>query len=623
MRLYAGTSKQFIDDNIQNQIAGKLNNAFFDHFRYHPSDAEVRSWRNSLRAMSLVIQSAELTDHGIILEYQLPLSSRRLDCLVCGKDSEKQDNAVIVELKQWERCKPSDGDRIVTWLGGANRETLHPSVQVGGYQHYLLDTHTAFYEGEEPVSLSSCSYLHNYSFAKDDPLLDPKFNKYLEHFPLFTEDDVDRISEFLFSRMDRGDGLDVLNRIETSKYRPSKKLMDHVANIIDNKPEYTLLDEQLVVYDKVLTLASKGFHSKATEVILVKGGPGTGKSVIAINLMADLLKAGYNAQYATGSRAFTETLRKVIGRRGSIQFKYFNSYMNAENNEIDILIADEAHRIRKTSANRFTRKSERNDEPQINELLNASKVAVFFIDDNQVVRPDEIGSIEYVKDAAARKNCNIHEYELDIQFRCSGSEAFVNWVNNTLGIERTANVLWDQSENFDFKIIESPEKLEDAIKEKISDGSTGRVCAGFCWQWSKKPDEHGMLCEDVIIDQYQRPWNARPDATGLAKEIPKSNYWAYDPNGINQIGCIYTAQGFEFDYVGVIWGKDLVYNWDSNEWEGRKEESHDSNVKRAKDFTNYVKNVYRVLLTRGLKGCYVYFVDKETEKFFRSRIEKV
>lgn len=621
MRLYAGTSKQFIDDNIQNQIAGKLNNAFFEHFRYHPSDAEVRSWRNSLRAMSLVIQSAELTDHGIILEYQLPLSSRRLDCLVCGRDSEKQDNAVIVELKQWERCKPSDGDRIVTWLGGANREVLHPSVQVGQYQQYLLDTHTAFYEGEYPVSLASCSYLHNYSFGKDDPLIDQKFSGYLEHSPLFTEDDVDQISDFLFSRMDRGNGLDVLNRIETSKYRPSKKLMDHVASIIDSKPEYTLLDEQLVVYDKVLTLAKKGFHGKATEVILVKGGPGTGKSVIAINLMADLLREGYNAHYATGSSAFTQTLRKIAGNRGSVQFKYFNSYAEAQNNEIDVLIADEAHRLRKTSASRYTPKSKRSGKPQIDELLNASKVAVFFIDDKQVVRPTEIGSLEYVREAADGKNCNVHEYELDIQFRCSGSEAFVNWINNTLGIERTANILWDQSEDFDFKIVDSPEKLEDMIRDKVGDGNTGRVCAGFCWQWSKKPDDYGILQEDVIIDQYQRPWNARPEATGLAKGIPKSHFWASDPNGINQIGCIYTAQGFEFDYVGVIWGRDLIYDWNSNEWEGHKEESHDSNVKRAKDFTNYVKNVYRVLLTRGLKGCYVYFMDKETEKFVRSRIE--
>jgi hypothetical protein len=505
-------------------------------------------------------------------------------------------------------------------LGGAHREVLHPSIQVGGYQQYLLDTHTAFYEGENPVLLNSCSYLHNYSYVQADPLLEDKFIEALSAYPVFTEDDVDDLVQFLATRMARGEGIDVLGRIENSKYRPSKKLMDHVADVIQNKPEYVLLDEQLVVYDKVLTLARKGFHTKQKHMIIVRGGPGTGKSVIAINLIADLLKDEYNAHYATGSKAFTETLRKVIGRRGAVQFKYFNSYREAEENEIDILIADEAHRIRHSSDDWRTPKAKRSDTPQVDELLKAAKVGVFFIDDKQGVRPNEIGSVEFLKEAGERNSCTVHEYELDIQFRCSGSESFVNWVSNTLGIERTANVLWDESEDFDFRIMSSPEELEGEIEAKVSEGFTGRVCAGFCWKWSN-PNADGTLQEDVILDEYRRPWNAKPDAKRLAEGIPKSNFWAYDPAGINQVGCVYTAQGFEFDYVGVIIGKDLIYDWETQLWEGNKKESCDSVVKRAPNFTDLVKNTYRVLLTRGLKGCYVYFQDKETEKFVRSRIE--
>jgi DUF2075 family protein len=356
-------------------------------------------------------------------------------------------------------------------------------------------------------------------------------------------------------------------------------------------------------------------------VIVIKGGPGTGKSVIAINLMADLFLKGYNAQYATGSRAFTETLRRIIGPRGASQFKYFNSYSDAECNEIDVLIADEAHRIRATSYNRFTPKTKRLDTPQIGELMNASKVAVFFIDDNQVVRPGEIGSVQYIKDFAVKSNCKVFEYELEAQFRCNGSDAFVNWVNNTLGIKRTANVIWDQYEEFDFKVFESPAALEKAIIEKVKAGHTGRVTAGFCWDWSN-PNPDGTLKNDVIIGDFQRPWNAKPEARILAPGIPRSNLWAYDLNGINQIGCIYTAQGFEFDYVGVIFGNDLVYDFDEQRWRGHPENSSDSVVKRSKDkFVELVKNTYRVLLSRGMKGCYVYFVDKDTERFFKTRTE--
>jgi DUF2075 family protein len=218
-------------------------------------------------------------------------------------------------------------------------------------------------------------------------------------------------------------------------------------------------------------------------------------------------------------------------------------------------------------------------------------------------------------------NCNIFEYELEAQFRCSGSDAFVNWIDNTLGIRRTANVLWEGNESFDFKIFESPQMLDEAIREKAADGYTARMTAGFCWEWSK-PNSDGSLVEDVVIGEYRRPWNAKPEAARLAMGIPKASLWAHLSGGMDQIGCIYTAQGFEFDYVGVIFGKDLLYQFARQEWVGDRKQSHDSVVKRSKDkFTDLVKNTYRVLLSRGMKGCYVHFVDKETEHFFRSRME--
>jgi len=252
MRLYSGSSKQFIDDSIQNQIAEKLRLAFFDYFRFYPSPAEINSWRNSLRSISQIFQYANLLDHGVILEYQLPLTSKRLDCLICGRDEKKSDNAVIVELKQWDKCKESDGENeLLTWLGGAEREVLHPSVQVGQYHMYLADTHTAFYEEPNPISLNACTYLHNYNYYSDDVIFADKFKSVLTQYPLFTADDVDKLKGYLLRNLSHGEGLDILQKVEKSKYRPSKKLMDHVGNIIKGKSEYILLDEQLIVYDKL------------------------------------------------------------------------------------------------------------------------------------------------------------------------------------------------------------------------------------------------------------------------------------------------------------------------------------------------------------------------------------
>lgn len=622
MRLYSGTTKSLIEDSTCNRIATKLEDAFFLEFRYRPSVAEVNSWNHSLRAISQVFQAASLLDHGVLLELQLPLTSKRLDCLVTGYDDKKGPNAVIVELKQWANCKGASGkNEVATFVGGTVRDVLHPAVQVGQYMTYLTDCHTAF-QGDNAINAHACSYLHNYNPIKNDPLFLPQFAPQISRCPVFTADDVSSLITFLDGRIRAGDSGALSAKVEKSKYRPSRKLLDHVSNLIKGMPEYVLLDEQLVVYDKVVEAAQRGLGGKKKAVIIVRGGPGTGKSVIAMNLLGELSGMGLNTHYVTGSRAFTSTIRAIVGSRGAAQVRYFNSYMDADVNVIDVMIADEAHRIRETSNNRFTPKSKPSKLPQIQELLKASRTAVFFIDDKQIVRPGEIGSAPYIKAEAEKLQSHVSEFTLEAQFRCAGSEAFVSWINNTLGIERTPHVIWNQADEFDFRIMPTPESLEATIREKVTSKSTGRVTAGFCWPWSN-PRSDGTLVDDVVIGEYVRPWNAKSDKGHLAPGIPKESLWAYDPNGLKQIGCVYTAQGFEFDYVGVIFGPDLVYVPEAGDWKGDKTKSHDQVVKRSGDrFTQMVKNTYRVLLSRGMKGCYVHFVDKNTENFFRSRMER-
>jgi len=622
VRLYAGMSVAFVEDTVRNQIARKLSDAFFQYYGYPAAKSEVAAWGNSLRAMAQVVQFANLDDHGVVLEYELPSSSRRLDFMICGRDSSSRDEAVIVELKQWSDCEAAEAEGLVsTWVGGKNREVAHPSVQVGQYQQYLADTHSAFYEGNHPIQLGACSYLHNYEIRPDDVLLAPKFTETIARYPLFGSDAVDELTGYLRERLSAGHGDSVLARIEQSTYRPSRKLMDYVAETIAGRGPWVLLDEQLVVFEKIRAAVAAAITHGRRQVVLVRGGPGTGKSVLAINLLARFLREGRTAHYATGSRAFTKTLWKLVGSRAKPVLKYFNGYRDALPGEIDALICDEAHRIRETSNDRYTPKAKKSTEPQIRELLRAAKVAVFFIDDRQGVRPNEIGSSDYIRQHAADLKYEVSEFDLEVQFRCSGSAGFVNWISNTLGIERTANQLWTGAETFDFQIFPTPESMEVAIKAKIRKGVTARLTAGFCWDWSN-PNPDGTLVDDVVIGKWRKPWNARPEAGRLAKGIPPADLWATDPGGIDQVGCIYTAQGFEVDYIGVVWGKDLVYDPDGQAWVGDKKESRDRTVKQSKtDFLQLVKNTYRVLLSRGMKGCYVCFLDKNTERFVRSRID--
>lgn len=623
MHLYSGMTTDFVADATRSRIAHKLKDAFFDYFRFEPGPSEVASWQNSLKAMSQAVELASLDDHGIVVELQLPLSSKRLDCLVTGHDAGGRPQSVVVELKQWETVEPSSIDEsVVVFLGGRPRDVLHPSAQVGGYQRYLLDVHTSFSEGH--IGLTACSFAHNAIFDPESELWADRHSALLDHYPLFAGDQLDDFAGLLTEQLSEGDGRPVLDEVLKGRYRPHKRLLDHTAQVIRREPTYVLLDEQRVAFNHVLQRVRDRQVSTEQSVFLINGGPGTGKSVIAVNLVAELSADGHVTQHATGSKAFTENLRRVVGNRARAQFSYFNSFTAVEPQSLDVLICDEAHRIRENSANRFTPKSDRPDLPQVEELMRAAKVSVFFIDDRQIVRPGEVGSSQLIRETARRLGIPVFEHVLETQFRCGGSDAFVNWVDNTLEIDPNPFVLWDSSEEFDFQVVDSPQELEGMIRQKAMEGHTARLSAGFCWRWSD-PLPDGTLVHDVVLDGWSMPWNAKPDAGRLAVGIPKSNYWASDPAGLEQVGCIYTAQGFEYDYAGVIFGRDLVYR-PRRGWVGQSEYSQDSVVKRRSRqdltaFTALVKNTYRVLLTRGLEGCYVYFEDDATRDFVLSRME--
>lgn len=621
--LYSGTTADFLTKTTQNVIAEVVRDAFFDYYGFEAPPSEVRSWRNSLRALANAIRGGGFLDHGIFLEYQLPLTSMRLDAMITGEDTEGSPGAVIVELKQWDKVEPSVVPECVCVLyGGKLRDVLHPSAQAGQYKLYLEDSHSTFHDAQ--VRLSACSFIHDFRHDEASELLAPRHRNILGIYPLFAGDRVDDLISFLQDRLGKGRGLGVLRRIREGGYRPHKKLLEHVASMIEREPAYVLLDEQRVVFNSIVARASEAVDLEQKAVFVVRGGPGTGKSVLAINLVAELSGAGYNTHHATGSNAFTNTVRRIVGRRASQQFKFFNSYQSAEAHQIDVIVCDEAHRIREHSWNRFTRGRVRDPERlQIDELLAVARVAIFFIDDLQGVRRSEIGSSDYLESRAGALGIPLHEYQLEAQFRCGGSDGFVRWVENTLHVRRTANALWSGMEGFDFRIVDSPEELDRRIRERAAVGHSARLVAGYAWHWSD-PLEDGTLVDDVRVDGWSRPWNAKPDAGRLAAGIPKATYWASEAGGMEQVGCIYTAQGFEFDYVGVIFGPDLVYR-PRQGWIGRPAESYDQGLKRGtsiEQFTELVKNTYRVLLSRGLKGCYVHFMDEPTRDFVEGRIER-
>jgi uncharacterized protein len=625
MHLYRGQTNSFIADALHSRLAPLIAERFFNEFRYRPPHSEVAAWQNSLSAMAHVLNLAGLNDQGVLVELKLPLTSKRLDVLLTGTNPAVGDAAMIIELKQWTNVEQSAISDCVTveFGGGYPKDVLHPSRQVSQYQRYLLDTHAAFTDGG--IELNACSYLHNAQRDPTSPLFADEFQTMLALNPLFTGSDVDELAEFLDEHIaGPDDDEEILNRIAATTFRPAKRLMDHVARVIASEPSFVLLDEQLVAFNAITDSVRTAGENQDSVVFLIEGGPGTGKSVIAINLVAELSKLGVRTVHLTGSKAFTENLRKKVGPRAAALFKYFRDTAGMSDPEkLDVAILDEAHRIRTVSTNRYTPAQSRTGKAQIDDILDATRTSVFFIDDLQVVRPGEVGSTDLIREAAARRGIEVRSFKLEAQFRANGSDSFIQWVDNTLSLARTPHVLWPLDDEFEFRIVPSAQALESSIRDRAAEGYTARLVAGFCWPWSD-PSESGQLLDDVKVGSWSMPWNAKADARRLAAGIPKSDYWASDPAGINQVGCVYTAQGFEFDYVGVIVGPDLVYRPLEGGWVGQPAESRDKVVRQGVDraaFTAFVKSTYRVLLTRGLRGCYVYLSDAPTRDFILSRLE--
>ncbi|MHB8141941.1 MAG: DUF2075 domain-containing protein [Vulcanimicrobiaceae bacterium] len=617
MQLFAGATADFLRYDEKREIDKQLSVSYLDYYGYAVSASEANSWRHSLHAVASQIRDMNLLKHGIILEMQLPLTSRRLDCMLTGIASDGTPSATIIELKQWSMAAPAEEDECVEVdMGRSRRTQLHPSVQAASYATYLQDNRSVFYE-EPCVALSSCSWLHNFQQDPSSTLLDKgKFGDALAVAPLFCANNTDELAVFIDERVGHGPGLEVLERVISSRFAPSKKLMEYTAATISGTAAYTLLDEQRVAYEKILSAVQRALRRGERSVVLIEGGPGTGKSVVALNVMATLLGRHVRVSHATGSKAFTENLRSVLGRRAGSSFRYFNSFTQAADGDLDVILCDEAHRIRMSSNSRFTPAGRRSDRQQVDEIIDAAKVAVFFIDDRQGVRPDEVGSSRLIREAAAAHDARFAQERLEAQFRCAGSDAYIDWVNALLGLGASSEGAFELVDGgFDIRVYNSPEEIERELLGRIAQGASARMTAGFCWPWSDP--RNGKLVEDVVVGAYRRPWNAKPDGVCLPAGVPKSSFWATDPKGFAQVGCIYTAQGFEFDYVGVIWGPDLVYRAADGGWQGVKAASQDRNVKRAStdEFIHLLKNTYRVLLTRGMKGCYLAISDIETRNY--------
>ncbi len=583
-----------------------------------PSMGEQNSWDRSVPVLMADLRDAGLGGVEVLLEYRLPLSSKRADAVLAGvHPATGQPNYLVVELKQWSKATSYEGNPDLVSIPGYGVKS-HPVEQVSDYCEYLLDFNTVL--AEAPESLHGVAYLHN---ATDLSVHDLLARPTGPLGRMYTGQRRGDFIEYLKSQFSGEGGALAADRLLASRTAPSRQLLAVAAEEVQRREMFVLLDEQRDAFNYVLHAVERARRSSVKTAVIVSGGPGSGKSVIALSLLGELARQGRSVVHATGSRSFTLTLRKVAARgnrQAARAFMYFNSFMAAEPNDLECLILDEAHRIRETSANRWTRAAYRTGRPQIEELLAASRVPVFLLDENQVVRPGELGTVEDIEVAARQQGMSVERIELDAQFRCGGSEAYLGWVKRLLGLEAGGPLTWAGDPGFEVRVFDDPAALESWLRGRRDAGYGARLAAGYCWGWSD-PTPDGRLVSDVQVGDWRRPWNLKGERS--VGGAPAAALWATDPAGFDQVGCVYTAQGFEYDYAGVIIGPDLV--WRDDHWQTVRSGNKDPdfrNPKRVSDqeFDVLVRNVYKVLLTRGMLGVGIYSTDEPTRDHLSSTL---
>ncbi len=713
---YFASKDEFIKDVILNRFIGKMREgARLNHIG--GSESEIRSWQNNAPNIRNILELSGVPNDIIVsFEYKVP-NGGRIDCMLYGRGKNHKSNVIHIELKQWSNDSVHEiyangVFRVDAFTGGAYRAVCHPSQQVANYQQHLLN----FVEelNDKDTNLEGVAYCYNYSSA-DNPhaLYADHYKTILEENNLYSGNEIETLAQHINKLLCYGSGLEIFNRITHSRIRPAKTLLDAAANMFKGITEFSLLDDQITAARTIFAEVQKAIqYPKRKTAIIVKGGPGTGKTVIALHVLAEIAQQGnaLNMFYTTRSKALRESLKVQLkdisyrnGRKNNASDLIANIFQfkpyHYKENEIDLLLIDEAHRIQKGANYMADSFEEETYLSQVQSLLYCSKVCVFFIDDNQAIKTEEIGNSRYIEETALNyhktilnykdspfyqdlqkkrnsleknlkkreilikandivndaeicrldekiaelkrhlsketclhnveshidKDVKIIEMELKSQFRCNGSDNYLDWLDEVLYLPGKEITTTFNEEEYTFKVFDTPADLYNAVLSYDNGKDVSRIAAGYCWRWSKYPGENGDLIKDVKIGNFEMPWetNLSP-ARGRFENLYASSAdtWAIEKEGINQVGCIFSIQGFEIDYIGVILGPDIKYDEENDRLIGVPGKNIAVSSPDPEIYTKHIRNAYRVLMSRGKKGCMIYCTDPNVSAFIRKSLKQ-
>lgn len=657
--VYSNTLERFYEESpfIPDLLAGA------DHDCSVRDTAQYRAWSNSLQFVQNMLMMAHTpTSCGVLIEFRLPSTSRRVDFIITGHDKNGSANFVVIELKQWSQAQPViDKPGIVqaNVAGSRTEETSHPCYQAWSYKMFLenmLDTVST-----HQLHAYACAYMHNYPYSglQTDPLAAAPNQELVRSTPLFGRHDRQALGSFIQQYVECGDGAQIMQLITEGRVVPSRRLVESIGSMFDEaRPNvFTLIDEQKLAYESILS-AVRQTPLNQKRCLIISGGPGTGKSVVAMSALVAILREfknderRRNIRFVSPTSSFRQAMISMLSGSGSNKVEQRQRKTLAKNlfcgsmsffipspdqskcnvfprNHYHCLLCDEAHRLH-SHQNMYRGCN------QIEDIIHACAVSVFFVDDNQALRPYDIGSVESIRKAALKYSVPVTQIDLAAQFRCQGAEGFMNWLGTVLGLlpSDSGNAYgWDQTA-FSFEIADTPEEVIAFVDQKNQCAQSrspiaghsiiagARLLAGYAWPWSKDGNKHGEVL-DVDLGSIRLPWNNRTS----------SYEWAIDPNTKerHEVGCVHTSQGLEFEWVGVFIGNDLRYDPKTHSLFADIDHYHDVGGKKGlganhnqkmKSLLTYICRCYRVLLSRGVYGARVYCCDKNLADYLRQELAK-
>ena len=620
MIVYEDSKRCFVEDIKSNCIADKITAKIRERGINAGHEREYISWQNSLQFMRNIVDDNDIDDEvRIAIEYNIPLTSKRVDFIICGADANNNDNVVVVELKQWQKAEVVADDMhycVKTFVGRNNRIVCHPSYQAYSYACFIRNYSQKVLD--DGINLIPCAYLHNYDPDFKQTLSNSIYKEWVSEAPFFIRNETEQFSAFVKKYVTRrSSNGDLLYKIDHGRLKPTKTLQDSLASMVKGNKEFMLLDEQAVCYDMCLKTMAKCKEDGKKRTIVIQGGPGTGKSVLAVNLLMEFINKSLNTCYATKNSAPREAFLSLLTHSDAKKqvnikqlFRSPFGLSNVPDNTYDCLIVDEAHRLVKKMYGDW------NGENQVKECISASLLSIFLLDEDQAVTVNDIGSIAEISKWCRELNSTLKmpaEAKLVSQFRCNGSDAYIQFIDDILQRTEESVTVSLYELNFDFRIFDSAIELREALREKNAINNKSRMVAGYCYDWNVK---HGRGDYDIMLpDGFKAKWN-----------LEKDKIWAINPNSFEEVGCIHTAQGLEFDYVGVLIGKDLKYDSTSGriitDKQAISKDDKSSGIRSCKNeniVRKLILNTYKTLLTRGQKGCYVYCEDKSLAEYIKKK----